>query len=234
MEIKMNSTDTKSRRKFLGKMLGAATAASLPIAKMSTAAAQEGGHDAWLNGVTGDHRCFFDFPQHKRGAGLVHILNYIGTYQAAYGEEVSNIGVVGTFYSVGENSSIPMAFNDDMWGKYKFGEYLSLDDPQTGKAAERNLFHKHMDGDELPRIGTIGPFPDASVSALQDNLGVTFLLCNNAATALGMDLARLGFGDPAEITADLLSNMVDGVIAVPAMVIAIEKAQAAGISYNKQ
>ncbi len=91
-----------------------------------------------------------------------------------------------------------------------------------------------MDGDEVPRIGTIGPFPDASISALQDNLGVTFLLCNNAATALGMDLARLGFGDAAEITADLKSNMADGVILVPAMVIAIEKAQGAGISYNKQ
>ena len=230
----MSSNDTNSRRKFLGKMMGAATAASLPLAKMSAAAAQEGGHDAWLNGVTGDHKCFFDFPQHKRGAGLVHILNYIGTYQAAYGEDAANVGVVGTFYSVGENSSIPMAFNDDMWKKYKFGEYLSLNDPHTGKPAVRNLFYKHMDGDELPRIGTIGPFPDASISALQKNMGVTFLLCNNAATAAGMDLARLGFGDPAAITADLKNNLVDGVIVVPAMVIAIEKAQVAGIAYNKQ
>lgn len=230
----MKSTDTKSRRKFLGKMLGAATVASLPLAKISTAAGQEGGHDAWLNGVTGDHRCFFDFPQHKRGAGLVHILNYIGTYQAAYGEDASNVGAVGTLYSVGENSSIPMAFNNDMWGKYRFGEYLSLNDPKTSKPAVRNLFYKHMDGDELPRIGTIGPFPDASISALQENMGVTFLVCGNAATALGMDLARLGFGDPAKITAELTANMVDGVILVPAMVIAIEKAQGAGISYNKQ
>lgn len=230
----MKSTDTNSRRKFLGKMVGAATVASLPVAKMSAAAAQEDGPDAWLNGVTGDHRCLFDFPQHKRGAGLVHILNYIGTYQSAYGEDVSNIGVVGTLYSVGENSSIPMAFNDAMWSKYKFGEYLSLDDPQTGKPAARNLFYKHMDGDVVPRIGTIGPFPDASISALQDNMGVTFLLCNNAVMAAGMDLSRLGFGKASEISADLKNNMVDGVILVPAMVIAIEKAQAAGISYNKQ
>jgi intracellular sulfur oxidation DsrE/DsrF family protein len=230
----MNSTDTKSRRKFLGKMLGAATAASLPLAKMSTAAAQEGGPDAWLNGVTGNHKCLFDFPQHKGGAGLVHILNYIATYQAAYGADVSDVGAVGTLYSVGGQSSIPMAFNDDMWAKYKFGEYLSLDDPKTGEPAVRNLFYKHMEGDHLPRIGTIGPFPDASISALQDNMGVTFLVCNNAAIAAGMDLALLGLGDAAEITADLKNNIEDGVILVPAMVIAIEKAQAAGISYNKQ
>ena len=230
----MNSNDTKSRRKFLGKMIGAATIASLPVAKLSTAVAQESEHDKWLEGITGKHKCFFDFPQHKRGAGLVHIFNYIATYQAAYGADLSDISTIGTFYSVGGNSSIPMAFNDDMWGKYKFGEYLSLDDPQTGKAAARNLFYKTLDGDELPRVGTIGPFPDASISALHANMGTTFLLCNNAATALGMDLSRLGFGDAAEITAELMANIMPEVQPVPAMVIAIEKAQAAGISYNKQ
>ena len=230
----MSSTDTKSRRKFLGKMLGAATAASLPLAKMSTAAAQEGGHDEWLNGITGNHKCLFDFPAHKRGSGLVHIYNHISTYQAAYGAEISDISTVGTLYSVGGDSSIPMAFTDDMWAKYKFGEYLSLDDPQTGKPAVRNLFYKTMDGDELPRVGTIGPFPDASISALQANMGTTFLLCNNAAIALGMDLDRLGFGAAADITAELKANAMPDIHLVPAMVIAIEKAQSAGISYNKQ
>lgn len=231
----MSSIDTKSRRRFLGKVVGAATAASLPLARLSTAsAAERNDHDKWLDGMTGSHKCFFDFPQHKKGAGLVHIYNYIGTYQAAYGVDVSDISTVGTLYSIGPNSSIPMAFNDDMWVKYKLGEYISIDDPQTGKRAVRNLFYKTMDGDEVPRIGPIGPFPDASISALQAKMGTTFLLCDNAATALGMDLERLGFGAAAETTAELKKNLVPGVQVVPAMVIAIEKAQAAGISYNKQ
>ncbi len=231
----MSSKETKSRRRFLGKVLGAATAASLPLAKMSAAgAAERNEHDKWLDGITGSHKCLFDFPQHKRGAGLVHIYNYIGTYMAAYGAEVSDISTIGTFYSVGENSSIAMAFNDAMWAKYKFGEYMGLDDPQTGKPAVRNLFYKTLDGDELPRVGTIGPFPDASISALQANMGTVFLLCNNASTAVGMDLQRLGFGAAAEITAELKANILPGVQVVPALVIAIEKAQAEGIAYNKQ
>lgn len=231
----MNSTATKSRRKFLGKMIGVATAATVPLAKMNTAtAADVSEHDRWMSEITGTHKCLFDFPQHKKGAGLVHIYNYIATYQAAYGVEIEDISTVGTLYSAGGDSSIPMAFNDAMWGKYKFGEYMSLDDPRTGKAAVRNLFYKTMDGDELPRVGTIGPFPDASISALQSKMGTVFLLCNNAATALGMDLARLGFGDAAEITAELKENMMPGIHVVPAMVISIEKAQAAGIAYNKQ
>ena len=224
-----------TRRKFLGKVIGAATAASLPLGKMSSAAAAEGSeHDAWLKGITGKHKCFFDFPAHKKGAPLIHILNYIATYQAAYGADISDISVVGSMYAIGPDSSIAMAFNDDMWAKYRFGEYLSLNDPQTGKAAVRNLFYKTMDGDEIPRVGPLGPFPPASVSSLQKDMGVTFLLCNNAAVALGMDLERLGFGPAAENTADLVANLVPGVQVVPAMVIAIEQAQGAGMAYNKQ
>jgi hypothetical protein len=231
----MNSAVTYVRRKFLGKILGVATVASLPLTNPSAAsAAERNDHDKWLDGMTGRHKCFFDFPQHKKGAGLVHIFNYIGTYQAAYGVDVSDISTVGTLYSIGPNSSIPMAFNDDMWAKYKLGEYIALDDPQTGKPAVRNLFYKTMDGDELPRVGPIGPFPDASISALQAKMGTTFLLCDNAATALGMDLERLGFGAAAETTAELKDNLMPGIHVVPAMVIAIEKAQADGISYNKQ
>lgn len=231
----MSSTDKKSRRKFLGTMVGAATAASLPLTKMSSAGAVEMDvQDKWLGEITGSHKCLFDFPQHKKGAGLVHIYNYIATYKAAYGVEPSDVSTVGTLYAVGPASSIPMAFNDDMWGKYKFGAYLELNDPQTGKAAVRNLFYETLEGDELPRAGTIGPFPDASISALQANMGTIFLLCNNAVTALGMDLARLGFGDMNEISAELRENLQPGIHLVPAMVIAIEKAQAAGMSYNKQ
>ena len=230
----MSTNDSASRRKFLGKMVGAATVASLPVAKMSAAAAQNSEHDAWLNGQTGAHKCLFDFPQHKRGAGLVHILNYIATYRDAYGVDVGDISTVGTLYSIGPNSSISMGFNDDMWAKYKLGEYLGLDDPQTGKPAVRNVFYKTMDGDELPRVGPIGPFAEASVSSLHDNLGTTFLMCNNALMALSMDFERLGKGATNDTYADLKANILSEVHLIPAMVIAIEKAQAAGMSYNKQ
>ena len=187
-----------------------------------------------MEGITGEHKCLFDFPAHKNGAGLVHILNYISTYQAAYGVDIADVSTIGTLYSVGPQSSIAMAFTDDMWAKYRFGEYLSLDDPQTGEPSVRNLFYKTMEGDSLPRIGNIGPFPDASVSALQAKMGTTFLLCNNAVTALSMDLSMQGRGEAEAILADLKNHVHKGIHLVPAMVIAIEKAQVAGISYNKQ
>jgi len=233
----VSSKKNKSRRAFLGKVIGMATAASLPVAKMSSASAaavEMDTQDSWINEVKGDHKCLFDFPAHKNGAGLVHIYNYAATYQAAYGTKPGDVGTVGTLYSVGPGSSIPMAFTDDMWAKYKFGEYLSLTDPLTGKPAVRNPFHTPKDGDEVPRVGPIGPFPQASISALQRDMGTVFLLCNNAVTALGMHLSMMGFGEAEAIMADLKNHVHDGIHLVPAMVIAIEKAQAAGISYNKQ
>ncbi len=156
------------------------------------------------------------------------------TYQGAYGASVSDISTIGTFYSVGPDSSVPLAFNDAMWAKYRLGEYTHLDDKQTGQPAVRNLFAEHKEGDEIPRVGPVGPFPDSTIPMLQENMGTTFLLCNNAVTAVSMDLAQEGRGNAEAIAADLLANILLGVILVPAMVIAIEKAQAAGISYNKQ
>ena len=230
----MSSTDTRSRRKFLGTMLGATTAAALPMTATNAVAVEIDQNDSWLAGIEGKHKCLFDFPAHKNGAGLVHIFNYITTYKAAYGIEADDIATIGTMYSIGPNSSVTMAFTDAMWEKYRLGEYQSLNDPATGKPATRNVFYKTMDGDELPRVGAIGPFPDASVSALQENAGTVFLLCNNAMMAVSMDLARLGRGETDAIYADLKEHVQPGVHLVPAMVIAIERAQAAGITYNKQ
>ena len=231
----MKEPHTGSRRRFLGKMIGAAAAASLPVAKMSTAGAVEmDAEDTWLGEVTGKHRCFFDFPEHKRGAGLVHILNYVATYKNAYGVEAGDVGTVGTLYSIGPNSSISMGFNDAMWAKYKLGEYVNLNDPATGKPSTRNIYYEFAEGSEVPRVGPIGPFAEATVSALQKNFGTTFLLCNNALMALAMDLSAKGFGETDPIYAELKDNILPGIHLVPAMVIAIEKAQAAGISYNKQ
>ena len=107
----MNTKEHSSRRAFLGKMIGAATAASLPVAGMSSASAVPAEmdlQDRWMGDVMGKHKCLFDFPAHKKGAGLIHIYNYIATYQAAYGADVSDVGTVGTFYAIGPNASLSL------------------------------------------------------------------------------------------------------------------------------
>ncbi len=240
----MSMTQQTDRRSFFGKLFGAAAAASLPVAGVAAAeqaAATSSGADAWIAQVKGTHRTLFDFPQHKFFMPQMHILNYLHTYQEAYKSAPGSVGAVGTFYGIGNQSSIPLAFNDTVWSKYGLGEYLGLKDA-SGKFYTYNLFNKPTK-DELRLIvqalqtPNLAPFADVmplmGIESLQ-KMGTKFLLCNNALEGWAIELDARGKGKMPEILAELKANTLPGVTLVPAMVIAIEKAQAAGIKYNRQ
>jgi hypothetical protein len=129
------------RRGFLGRMFGAAAAAGLSMSGSRAAYAQQSSPDDWMKEVKGEHRCLFDFPQHKNGMPLLHILNYLNTYTAAYKTGPGQVGAIGTFYSAGNQASIPLAFNDSIWDKYALGAYTGLKDA-TGKPYTRNVFNR--------------------------------------------------------------------------------------------
>jgi intracellular sulfur oxidation DsrE/DsrF family protein len=233
-----------NRRGFLARLLGAAASATLVAsgrAEAQTPTATASGPDSWIREVKGTHRCLFDFPQHKNGVPLLHVLNYLNTYNEAYKSAPGSVGAVGTFYSIGNQSSIALGFNDAMWAKYALGDYLGLKD-KTGKAYTRNVFRRPTADDvhlliqafQTPNIPELaGAVPAIGIESLQ-KMGTKFLLCANALGAWCLELQARGKGKSDEIEKDLRSNLVPGVTIVPAMVIAIEKAQAAGIRYNRQ
>ena len=235
----MAFSDKTHRRGFLGRIIG--TAAALGVAgEGQRAEAQPAGPDEWIKGVKGAHRCLFDFPQHKNLAPQLHILNYLNTYGQAY-KTPGAAGAVGTFYSMGPQASIPLAFNDAMWAKYSLGEYAGLKDA-SGKPYTRNVFNKPTADDlhllmaamQTPTIPALAPaMPALGIESLQ-KMGTTFLLCANAFGGWCEELQARGKGTSADLMKDLSANLLPGVIVVPAMVIAIEKAQAAGIAYNRQ
>ena len=238
----MSDAVNTHRRGFLGRVLGASAAATLTMFGARQSEAQQSADpDAWIKSVKGTHRALFDFPQHKGGVPLLHIVNYLNTYQAAYKAPAGSAGAVGTFYSVGTQSSIGLGFNDAAWSKYKIGEYLGLKDA-SGKAYERNVFHRPTADDshllltamQLPKVQAFADaMPALGLESLQ-KMGTTFLLCANALGGWCAELEVRGKGKAADIEKDLRANLIPGVIIVPAMVIAIEKAQAAGIAYNRQ
>ena len=237
----MSSSETTHRRGFLGRILGAAAAASFPIGAAGQASAQQGGPDDWLTKVKGTNRCLFDSPQHRAGVPLLHILNYLNTYQEAYKAPAGRVAAVGTFYGIGGQSSISLAFNDAAWAKYGLGDYTGLKDA-SGKGYSRNPFF-HPTPSELPLLmqamqtPNIPMFAEAMPGLGIENLqkmGTTFLLCENAFAGWCAELEARGKGKAADLQKDLRANLIPGVIPVPAMVIAIEKAQGAGIRYNRQ
>ena len=239
----MDSQAMTHRRTFLGRMVGAAAAAGLSIAGTRAVAEAAGPNspDSWLQEVTGTHRTLFDFPQHKNGFPLLHILNYLNTYATAYKTAAGQVGAVGTFYSVGAQASIPLAFNDSIWAKYELGAYTGLKDAD-GKPYTRNVFHRPTPGDlhllmkavDSPMIPALSDaMPAIGIESLQ-KMGTKFILCNNALGIWTLELEARGKGKASELDKELRANILPGVTIVPAMVIAIDKAQEAGIKYNRQ
>ncbi|MCC7033946.1 MAG: hypothetical protein IT179_14075 [Acidobacteria bacterium] len=236
----MPVTNPTHRRGFLARV-AALTAAFTAAGAGAREALALQASEAWMNEVRGTHRCLFDFPRHSNGWGLVHVLNYLNTYAAAYKTGAGQVGAVGTFYGIGAGSSIALGFNDAMWAKYALGEYHGLKDT-SGTPYTRNVFHRPTKADghllaqaiQIPNLGPLGDIiMGAGIESLQ-KMGTKFLMCNNALGAWTLELEGRGKGTAAEIDKDLRANLLPGVTIVPAMVIAIEQAQAAGIHYNRQ
>jgi intracellular sulfur oxidation DsrE/DsrF family protein len=222
-------------------MFGAAAAAGLSVVGTRAAAAEPSTADEWIKEVKGTHRCLFDFPKHANAMPLLHILNYLNTYSQAYKTGPGDVGAVGTFYGVGTQSSISLAFNDTIWEKYGLGAYTGLKDA-SGKPYTRNVFnrptpndlHLLMDAVGTPKIPALADaVPALGIESLQ-KMGTKFILCNNALGIWGLELEARGKGKAQDIDKELRANVLPGVTIVPAMVIAIDRAQEAGIKYNRQ
>jgi intracellular sulfur oxidation DsrE/DsrF family protein len=128
-----------------------------------------------------------------------------------------------------------------MWAKYGFGEYLSLKDA-AGKPYTRNVLnrptkedlHLLMQALQTPPIPALADaMPALGIESLQ-KMGTKFLLCANALGGWCFELEARGKGRAQDLEKDLRANLLPGVTIVPAMVIAIEKAQESGIRYNRQ
>ena len=222
------------RRGFLGRVaIAAAAAASVPglLGARPVPRASGAGPDDWLDGLTGTHRCFFDAPLHGEGLPQVHVFNYLNTYKEAYGAKKGEVNAVLSCYGAPMlPGSMVMAWNDAMWAKYRVGELINLVDPATKVPVTRNVFWQPRKGDPV-LFG--GAFAVAGLANLME-MGTTVLMCNNAFMAWVSWLAGSGRGDAAAIEKDIRANLVPGVVTVPAMVIAIEKAQGKGLAYNRQ
>jgi intracellular sulfur oxidation DsrE/DsrF family protein len=94
--------------------------------------------------------------------------------------------------------------------------------------------HLLMQVTQTPPIPAFGEaMPGLGIESLQ-KMGTKFLLCANALGGWCLELEARGKGKAAEIEKDLRANLLPNVTIVPAMVIAIEQSQAAGIRYNRQ
>lgn len=196
-------------------------AASVQTAAASTPASIEPSSD-WLKTLNAKHKQFFDSPAPAGGIGLVHIMNYYDTYNKAFKVKDADIDAVLTFYG----GTTFFGVNDAMWTKYKLGEFINENDPTTNRPATVNPWRA-----EPVILGmTIAA---ASIESLHKR-GATFILCNNALTIFSNMLAQKRGLDPKAVYEDLKANLLPEVQLVPGMVVAVEQAAKAGLSYHRQ
>jgi intracellular sulfur oxidation DsrE/DsrF family protein len=208
----------------LATIAAAGTAATrvrtLDAAPKLSSATREPSND-WLKGLTGKHRQFFDNPSPNGGIALVHVLNYYDTYNKAFNVKDSDVNAVLTFYG----STTFYGLNDAVWAKYALGEFLDTKDV-LGKPATSNPWRT------APVILGV-TFPSASLESLQKR-GATLILCNNALQIFSQLLAAKRDLDAKVVYEDLKANILPGVHLVPGMVVAVEQAQRAGLTYHRQ
>jgi len=201
--------------------LAAAVSPERPAAARATIEATSP-NDAWLDRLDGKYQQLFDAPAPNGGIPLVHMLNYYDSYNKAYGVDDSEVDGILTFYG---NTTF-YGLNDAMWAKYRLGAFLETNDPKTGKPALINPWRV-----EPEVIGM--RLPQASIESLQRR-GATFLICNNALGVFAQMVAQKQGLDASQVYQDMKANILPEVTLVPAMVIAIQKAQARGIAYHRQ
>lgn len=217
------SESATQRRGFLGRLAaGALAVTGLGVVERRTLAAAtidvEEGADEWLAGVNGAYRQFFDATSVNEGFPFAFAMTFLNTVGETYKTSDKNINaIVGL-----RHAAIPLAFNDDIWAKYKLGEMFNVQDPATKAPATRNPYAYAKEG-EL-RI------PGMAFEKLQAR-GVIFTCCNMALTMLSAAAAQRA-GLPADgARAEWVSGMFKGVHIVPSGVLAVNRAQKKGCTY---
>ncbi len=178
--------------------------------------------DSWLVGLKGKHRQLFDSPAPAGGIPLVHIMNFLDTYNTAYNVSDAKINTVGTFYG----TTTFHGLSDAMWTKYNLSGFLKGVGVDAGEGATANPWRTE------PKILGMSLAP-ASIESLQKR-GTRFIICNNALSIFaGLVAGSQGLNADA-VYADMKANILPGVELVPAMVIAIEQGHRAGLAYHRQ
>ena len=216
----------RDRRSFLTTL--AASSAALAASGVAmhfgagTAAAEaaipDGFSEAWLGKITGRHKQFFDAMNVGGGFPLAFAMNFLNSNNDTYklgDKELS--AVVGL-----RHFSVPIGFTDDVWAKYKLGEFFQILDPATKAPSKRNFLYHSKEGDV--------PFPGMAVEKLLDR-GVIFTVCNVATTVLSGMTAKNAGVTPDVALKEWKAGLIPGMTLVPSGVLAANRAQEKGCTY---
>jgi intracellular sulfur oxidation DsrE/DsrF family protein len=162
---------------------------------------------------------------------LTHIRNSLNSLHFGFGIPQDQIQIV----AVSRGPGILMNFDDYVWKTYNFGTIFKIDDPKTGKPAERNVFYTSSkvganfkySSNDIENPASI--YNDTSIYALQQR-GVRFLCCHNTIESNADYLAQENHMQQIgkQVYQDLVAHTLPNVLIVPAAVAAVGLLQSEG------
>lgn len=209
---------TLDRRDFLQfAAMAAAVGAGTGAVSQSAVAAEGTEFTKWLDSISGKQRLVLDVREPNDGMAIAWAWVFLLTAPQAYGVKENELGTVMVF----RHSAIPYVLGDDVWKKYKLGEYFKINDPQTGAAAVRNTAY------------ATPIFPDVPNMTLKHNIerGVRVAACDMAIHYHTGQLAKQIGMKHDDVKKDWNEAMLPGIVHAPSGVVAIQGAGAKGCSY---
>jgi intracellular sulfur oxidation DsrE/DsrF family protein len=213
-----------SRRDFLEKLtLGSAV--GIP-ALMSSITTQGNvipdlslfeGADDWFKKVKGKHKIIYDATEPNEGFPVIWSWVFYKTNNATGTPDDQLTAVV-----VLRHAAIPLAMDDKLWEKYKFGEMFKINDASNAPAT-KNIYNAPTEG-RMAAMGIDG------IKALTAR-GVMFCVCDMAMTVYSMGVAKSMNMTPEEVKKEWVAGLLPGVQVVPSGVWAVGRAQEHGCAY---
>jgi hypothetical protein len=167
----------------------------------------------------------YDIKAIGEGKFLNNIKNSLNGLEFGFGIPSRNVKIVSAMHG----PSNMLNFDDEMWAKYRLGEWLKVEDPKTGKPATRNIYLRKTASSSDDPNDKSSLFQDTSIEALQSR-GVQFLSCHTATEEqIHALIAQQSLkAQPEEIVKEFQAHIIPGSLIVPAMVAAIALLQSQG------
>lgn len=211
----------KTRREFLGKV-GASIAIPTLLSTLDAGAAPNlrlaADADEWFKKVKGKHKIVYDASEPNGGFGVIWSWVFLNTNNQT-GTADTDLGVVVVL----RHGAIPLAMEDRLWEKYKFGEMFKVTDSVANAPATKNIYN--VPSEPMWTGNGIQGIKDLS------GRGVMFCVCDMALTVYSNMLAGNFNMKPDELKKDWVSGLLPGVQVVPSGVWAIGRAQEKGCAY---
>jgi hypothetical protein len=212
-------TSPTPRRGFIGRIAAAAMGIGVASLAPEAAEAETAGAlasdpklDAWFGMLKGKHRAVFDAPESNSGFGAIWPKVYIMTTEAAYpGEGASAMLIL-------RHEALPLAFQDNLWSKYKLGEMFKIN---SGDAPATKNPYASITGLPITGIGVV---------ELMKN-GVLIGACDVAMTVYSSAAATKMAMDPAAVRKEWVAGLLPGIMLVPSGVMAVARAQELNARY---